>query len=61
MTLMKVTFASVRRAIAASVMLIIVFDAAVVLGTRNAPTWLGLALLVSLLPAGLIARVLSPS
>ncbi|MHC4917626.1 MAG: UbiA family prenyltransferase, partial [Planctomycetota bacterium] len=42
MTLMKVTFASVRRAIAASVMLIIVFDAAVVLGTRNEPTWLGL-------------------
>ena len=59
--LMQVTFASVRRAIALSVMLVIVFDAAVVMGTRNAPLWLGLVTLLLLAPAGLLARAISAS
>lgn len=60
-TLVKVTFVSVRRAIGASILLIIAFDAAVVLGTRNAPLWLALVVLAALVPAGALARVLSPS
>jgi 4-hydroxybenzoate polyprenyltransferase len=61
MTLMKVTFTSVRRAVGISVLLIIAVDAAVVLGTRNAPVWLGLLVLAALLPAALLARVVSVS
>ncbi len=66
LTLMKVTFASVRRAVGISVILIIAFDAAVVLGqwrpgSPNLSLWLGLATLAALVPAGLLARVLSPS
>ncbi len=66
LTLMKVTFASVRRAVGASVILIIVFDAAIVIGQWRAggpgvPLWLGLGTLAALIPAGLMARVLSPS
>ena len=59
--LVRLTFASVRRAVAAAVVLIIAFDAAIVLGVRGAPLWLGLGMLFSLAPAALLARKLSPS
>lgn len=61
MVLMRITFAAVRRAIGAAVILIIAFDAAIVLGTPNAPAWLGLLVLSAILPASLLARRLSPS
>ncbi len=60
-TLTKVTFETVRRAIGLSVIMIIVLDAAIILGVRNAPIWLGLLVLAMLLPTWLISRVLSPS
>jgi len=59
--LVKLTFASVRRAVGLAVLLIIAFDAALVLGVRDAPEWLGLGLLVSIAPAWLLSRWISPS
>jgi 4-hydroxybenzoate polyprenyltransferase len=61
MPLMKLTFASVRRAVGLSVMLIIAFDAALVLGVRDAPAWLGLGTLGAMAPAWLLARKIAPS
>jgi UbiA prenyltransferase family len=60
-TLTKVSFKAVRRAIGISIMLIIVFDAAICLGVRNAPLWLGALVLLALLPTWLTSRVASGS
>ncbi len=59
--LVRMTFESVRRATGLSIMLIVAFDAAIILGTRDAPLWLGLLVLGTLIPAILLSRVLSPS
>jgi hypothetical protein len=59
--LVRLTFASVRKAVGMAVVLVIAFDAAIVLGVRDAPSWLGLGVLLSLVPAALLARKLSPS
>lgn len=59
--LVRLSFASVRRAVGIAVMLVIVFDAAIVLGVHDAPAWLGLGVLASVLPAFLLARRMSPS
>jgi 4-hydroxybenzoate polyprenyltransferase len=59
--LVRLTFASVRKAVGMAVVLVIAFDAAIVLGVRDAPLWLGLGVLLSLVPAALLARKLSPS
>jgi hypothetical protein len=59
--LMKLTFASVRRAVGLAVLLVIAFDAALVLGIRDAPLWLGLGTLGAMAPAWLLARKISPS
>jgi hypothetical protein len=61
MTLTRVTFASVRKAIGISIMLIIVFDAAIVFGARPAPVWLGLVTLAAIVPTVALARAVSPS
>jgi 4-hydroxybenzoate polyprenyltransferase len=60
-TLTALTFDRVRRAIGISLMLIIVLDAAIVFGVRNAPVWLGLAVLAMLVPSWALSRVSSPS
>lgn len=60
-TLTKVSFEAVRRAIGLSIVMMIVLDAAIILGVRNAPIWLGLVVLATVLPTWLMSRVLSPS
>lgn len=61
--LMRLTFASVRRAVGVAVILIIAFDAAIILGVPDAPMalWLGLGVLATVAPAAWLARSLSPS
>jgi 4-hydroxybenzoate polyprenyltransferase len=61
MPVLRPTFESIRRAVGLGVVLIIAFDAAVILGTPGVPVWWGLGTLALLLPAWWLARRFSPS
>ena len=61
--LVRLTFASVRRAVGVAVIMVIAFDAALILGVPDSPMalWLGLGVLASVVPAAWLARSMSPS
>lgn len=59
--LLRPTFMTVRRAVAAAVLLVIAFDAALILGAREAPVGLGLLVLAALPAAALLAWKIPPS